>query len=63
MNKAIGHEKAYSGIFSCIGNMFKTEGIASLYNGLGPAMIKIVPGRACEIFILLNCLYLIESSF
>ena len=47
ISQAVGHETAYSGIWSSIREVYQTEGIRGFYSGLVPALL----GHTCAIFI------------
>jgi len=44
----IGKVKMYNGVADCLAKTIKTNGVASLYNGIGPSTIGIVVYRGVQ---------------
>jgi solute carrier family 25 phosphate transporter 23/24/25/41 len=46
VNTMSGMGYQYKGLFDAISNILKTEGIAGMYKGIAPNLIKVVPSMA-----------------
>lgn len=46
---ALAENKVYSGIFDCIRKIVKFEGYSSLYKGLTPSLIGILPYASIDL--------------
>ncbi|CAB1429559.1 unnamed protein product [Pleuronectes platessa] len=64
MAQFVGREVKYSGMFSCITNIFKEEGVAGFYVGLIPHMLgEVLFLWCCNILSHLINTYAVDDSF